>query len=332
MATTWLDMSALYGSTPDVVHALRSHKGGKLLTQEAQARGTSGKSSYLPYNHMNVSTCTRPSVDTLDLFAGGDPRTNEDWVMLGIHIVPARPQPHLRSPRQATSRVRRRAALQTVRMVMRAKHMVIINSYQMAHWTDEMPRLNDDGLPLHRQMFDEDALDISPVTTYLWPLVIKGGKPMTVSVEMAVIYRFHEFINPSFPIKDGNNETLWEQDRFATGFNASSFVDAGLEYVIRGMLATHIPNFKSGVDENFRSAGKYRGQPFDLVTWSIIHEREQGLSTFNQYFRAYNEQDPAIEVPIRDTFKKFSSDPQAIADLKRLFKHPDEVDLVLAAS
>ncbi|KAK8004685.1 hypothetical protein PG990_010722 [Apiospora arundinis] len=144
---------------------------------------------------------------------------------------------------------------------------------------------------------------------------------------MAVIYRFQEFIIPSFPIKDGNNETLWEQDLFATGF-----VDAGLENVVRGMLATHIPNFKSGVDENFRSAGKYRGQPFDLMTWSIVHEREQGLSTFNQYFRAYNEQDPAIEVPIRDTFKKFSSDPQTIADHKRLYKHPDEVDLVLAAS
>ncbi|KAK6839102.1 hypothetical protein PG987_004968 [Apiospora arundinis] len=304
MATTWLDMSALYGSTPDVVHALRSHKGGKLLTQEAQARGTSGKSSYLPYNHMNVSTCTRPGVDTLDLFAGGDPRTNEDWVMLGIHIVPARPQPHLRSPRQATPRVRRRAALQTVRMVMRAKHMAIVNSYQMAYWTDEMPR---------------------PTTTGS-RCTARCGKLMTVSVEMAVIYRFHESIIPSFPIKDGNNETLWEQDLFTTDLNASGF---GLRRR-RGMLATHIPNFKSGVDENFRSAAKYRGQPFDLMTWSIVHEREQGLSTFNQYFRAYNEQDPAIEVPIRNTFKKFSSDPQTIADLKRLYKHPDEVDLVLA--
>ncbi|KAK8004686.1 hypothetical protein PG990_010723 [Apiospora arundinis] len=146
MATTWLDMSALYGSTPDVVHALRSHKGGRLLTQEAQERGTSGKSSYLPCNHMNVSTCTWPGVDTLDLFAGGDPRTNEDWVMLEYDDE----QPY-----------------QTVRMVMRAKHMVIVNSYQMAYWTDEMPRPNDDGLPLHRQMFDEDALEISqPPPTY----------------------------------------------------------------------------------------------------------------------------------------------------------------------
>lgn len=330
MATTWLDMSALYGSTPDVAHALRSHQGGKLLTQEVQARGTSGKASYLPYNKMNVSTRTRPGVDPTQLFAGGDPRTNEDWMMLGVHTL------FLRDHNRICDLLARQRPdyddeqlYQTVRTVMSAKYMMIANAYQMAYWTDEMPWPNDDGFPLYRQMYDEDPLDINPATTYPWPLVTKGGKPMTVSVEMAVVYRFHEFIVPSFPIKDGSNATLWEQDLFATGFNATGFVDAGLENVVRGMLAAHIPNFKSGVDEAFRSAGRYRGKPFDLVTWSIVHEREQGLPTFNQYFRAYNGQDPAIEVPIRDTFDKFSTDPETVANLKRLYKHPDEVDLVV---
>ncbi|KAK8102082.1 heme peroxidase [Apiospora sp. TS-2023a] len=330
MATTWLDMSALYGSTPDVANKLRSHKGGKLLTQEVQARGTSGKSSYLPYNKMNVDTRTRPGVDPTKLFAGGDPRTNEDWMMLGVHTLFLRDHNRIcdllakQHPEYDDEQL-----YQTVRVVMSAKYMMIANSYQMAYWTEEMPWPNDDGFPLYRQMYDEDALDINPATTYPWPLVTKGGKPMTVSVEMAVVYRFHEFIIPSFPIKDGNNETLWEQDLFATGFNSTGFVDAGLENIIRGMLATHIPNFKSGVDEAFRSAGQYRGKPFDLVTWSIIHEREQGLPTFNQYFRAYNGQDPAIEVPIRDTFENFSSDPETVANLKKLYKNPDEVDLVV---
>ena len=113
---------------------------------------------------------------------------------------------------------------------------------------------------------------------------------MVVSAEMSVLYRFHEFIISSFPITDAANNTLWEQDLFSTGFNASGFIDAGLENVLRGMVGTHIPNFKSGVDESFRSAGKYRGKPFDIVTWSIIHEREQGLPTFNDYFREYNKQ------------------------------------------
>jgi peroxidase len=139
-------------------------------------------------------------------------------------------------------------------------------------------------------MYGESALEINPMNTYPWPLVTKAGKPMVVSAEMAIVYRFHEFIIPEFPIKDATNHTLWNQSVFDTGFNPQGFIDAGLENVLRGTVGTHIPNFKSGVDENFRSAGKYRGQPFDVVTWSLVHEREQGLPTFNQYFRAYNKQ------------------------------------------
>ena len=148
----------------------------------------------------------------------------------------------------------------------------------------------DIGFPLYRQMYGESDLKINPANTYPWPLVTKAGKPMVVSAEMAVVYRFHEFIISSFNITDAASNTLWEQDLFSTGFNASGFIDAGLENVLRGMVGSHIPNFKSGVDENFRSAGKYRGKPFDVVTWSIIHEREQGLPTFNDYFRSYNKQ------------------------------------------
>ncbi len=102
-------------------------------------------------------------------------------------------------------------------------------------------------------MYGQSALRINPANTYPWPLVTKKGKPMVVSAEMSVLYRFHEFIISSFPITDAANNTLWEQDLFSTGFNASGFIDAGLENVLRGMVGTHIPNFKSGVDESFRS-------------------------------------------------------------------------------
>ena len=70
MASTWLDISSLYGSTPDVANLLRSHQDGKLLTQEVQAPGTKSKASYLPFNTMHVPTNTRPGVDDDTLFGG----------------------------------------------------------------------------------------------------------------------------------------------------------------------------------------------------------------------------------------------------------------------
>ncbi|KAF5630065.1 hypothetical protein F52700_7423 [Fusarium sp. NRRL 52700] len=330
MATTWLDISCLYGSSSDVAHRLRSKIDGKLLTQEVQSPGTRLKASYLPFNTMGIPTNTRPGVEPEELFAGGDPRTNEDWLLLGVHTLLLREHNRLCDIlRKQKPTWDDEQLYQTVRLVMSAKHALIANAYQMAYWTEDMPWPRDDGFPLYRQMFGENALEINPANTYPWPLVTKNGKPMTVSAEMAVVYRFHEFIIPSFPIKDHNNKTLWEQNLFATSFNSTGFLNVGLERILAGALSSHIPNFKSGVDESFRSAWLYRGRPFDIVVSSIVHEREQGLPTFNQYFRAYNAQDPEVIVPIRDTWDKFSTDPEVIQNLKRLYKHPDDVDLVV---
>ncbi|CVL08573.1 uncharacterized protein FPRN_13175 [Fusarium proliferatum] len=330
MATTWLDISSLYGSTSVVAHRLRTKADGKLLTQEVQPLGTRAKASYLPFNTIGVPTNMRPGVKPEELFAGGDPRTNEDWLLLGIHTLLLREHNRLCDIlRKQKPTWDDEQLYQTVRVVMSAKHALIANAYQMAYWTEEMPWPRDDGFPLYRQMFGENALEINPANTYPWPLVTKNGKPMTVSAEMAVVYRFHEFIIPSFPIKNQNNETLWEQNLFDTSFNSTGFLDVGLERILAGALSSHIPNFKSGVDESFRSAGLYRGRPFDIVVSSIVHEREQGLPAFNQYFREYNAQDPEVAVPIRDTWDKFSTDPEVIQNLKTLYKHPDDVDLVV---
>ncbi|KAG8533893.1 uncharacterized protein KY384_001634 [Bacidia gigantensis] len=330
MATTWLDVSALYGSTPEVLRGLRSFSGGKLLSQEVQARGTNAKASYLPFNTMNVPTNTRPGIDPMTLFGGGDARTNEDWMLLGVHTLLLREHNRLcdilakQHPEYDDEQL-----YQTIRLALSAKYALIANSYQMAYWTKTMPWPQDDGFPLYRQMYGQSALKINPANTYPWPLVTKKGKPMVVSAEMSVLYRFHEFIISSFNITDAASSTLWVQDLFSTGFNASGFIEAGLENVLRGMAGTNIPNFKSGVDEKFRSAGKYRGKAFDIVTWSIIHEREQGLPTFNNYFREYNKLDPQVEVHIRSTFEDFSSDPEMVKNLRKLYKSPDEVDFVV---
>lgn len=74
--------------------------------------------------------------------------------------------------------------------------------------------------------------------------------------------------------------------------------------------------------------------PFDIVTWSIVHEREQGIPTFNDYWAGYAKSTPrpAVSVPVRKTFEEFSKDPEMVAALKQLYKSPDEVDLVVGES
>lgn len=272
MATTWMDVSSLYGSTEEVAKRLRSFEGGRLLEQTLVTRGTKTPGAYLPFNTMDVPTRVRPGQDPTTLFAGGDPRTNEDWIMLAVNTLFLRDHNRLcgilakQYPEYGDEQL-----YQTIRLVMSAKLQLIGNAYQMAYWSDDMPWPTNDGYPLFRAIHGEDFLEINPANTYPWPLVTKNGRPTTISAEMAVVYRFHDFIVPDFPIKDEENKTLWDQNLFDTGFDAQGFIDAGLENIIRGIVAIPIPNFHSGVDDAFRSAEKYRGSPFDLATWSRLH-------------------------------------------------------------
>ncbi len=332
-ATTWIDVSSLYGSTRSVALSLRTMKGGKLRAQ--QVNGT----AYLPFdadavlNGPAVPVRGPPGVDPATLFAGGDPRTNEDWVMLAVHTLMLREHNRLCDIlAQRQPELDDEGLYQTVRLLMSAKFQLIANSYQMAYFRG-MPWPQDDGFPLFREMMGRDWLQMNPANAYPWPLAMKHGRPTVVSAEMAVVYRFHEFIIEQFPLVDADGATLRNQSLFATGFDAHGFLDAGLDNVLRGVVSTTIPNFKSGVDEAFRSAGAYRGagpgHAFDIVVASIVHEREQGLPTFNNYFRAYNAQRPHVAVPIRARFEDFTSDPAALASLRRLYATPDDVDLVV---
>ncbi|KJR82079.1 uncharacterized protein SPSK_02952 [Sporothrix schenckii 1099-18] len=334
-ATTWIDVSSLYGSTRSVGEALRTKQGGRLKTQEVLGGTTwkapeSKKTSYLPFDTIGVPVRSPPGMDPASLFAGGDPRTNEDWVMLAVHSLLLREHNRLagiladKRPDMDDEQL-----YQTTRLLMSAKFQLIGNSYQMAYFEKDMPWPQDDGFPLFREIHGEDWLQMNPANTYPWPLAMKAGRPTVVSAEMAVVYRFHEFIINEFPIVDAGGTTLHNQSLFDTGFDAKGFIGAGLENILRGVVSTTIPNFKSGVDESFRSAGKYRGSPFDIVTWSIVHEREQGLPTFNNYFRAYNAQKPDVPVPIRERFEDFTTNPEHLAALKTLYTSPDEVDLVV---
>lgn len=65
--TSWLDMSALYGSTADVARKLRTFNGGKMLTQ----RGPDGR-EYPPYNTEGVKMFGHR--DPSKIFMFGDPR------------------------------------------------------------------------------------------------------------------------------------------------------------------------------------------------------------------------------------------------------------------
>ena len=65
-ASTWLDLSTVYGSDNVTASKLRSYQDGKLLAQI----GADGR-EYLPFNTMGVEINTLPGQDPTSVFAGG---------------------------------------------------------------------------------------------------------------------------------------------------------------------------------------------------------------------------------------------------------------------
>lgn len=56
------------------------------------------------------------------------------------------------------------------------------------------------------------------------------------------------------------------------------------------------------------------------------------MSAFRlQYYNGFRMMTPkpALDVKYRRTFEDFSSDPKMVAELKRLYKTPDDVDFVV---
>ena len=60
----------------------------------------------------------------------------------------------------------------------------------------------------------------------------------------------------------------------------------------------------------------------DLATYDIVKCRERGVPRYNDFRRQFH-MEPA------KSFEDFSSDPAIVADLKRIYRHPDDVDTMV---
>jgi len=113
-----------------------------------------------------------------------------------------------------------------------------------------------------------------------------------------------------------------------TAFDAEGFLKVGVDAVLRGMAGIQIPNFHQyqyrDMDWDFSDPNIHEG--FDLVAWTIQHERERGLPTFNQYFEYYSGKP---QVKPRKTFEEFSNNATVVQILKELYDNPDAVDLTV---
>jgi len=337
-ATSWLDLSPLYGTSKQISDKLRSFVDGKLKTSD---------DGYLPFNDMglNINSYTKKN------FAGGDPRTNQDWMVVAIHTLLHRNHNRLCD----IFKVRHgltddELIFQYARTANIANYFLILAQYQASYFEDvHFP--HDDGTIFIREFYDESLLTINNFYTYPWSFLVNNhhgedtdkhnngnskvtyNRPPTTSHEVVIGYRFHDFVPDVMSIIDDEGNVTKMVDVVLTTYDSAGFVDTGLESILRGMATDTTPGFHSGWPHSLRNFKMSLANPeefsrYDMAAFSIAQERARGVPTFNQYVREYNKRGK-VPIDVRHTFEDFSSNPVLVQRLKTLYDTPDDVDLLV---
>lgn len=326
--SNWMDLETIYGSTKEMNALLRQKDAAGALKCELIL-----DDDYLPVNdeRFNFSLPGRPGQQR-NLFAAGDLRANQDYLLMVYQTLFVREHNRMCGVlhgKYPDWNVEQR--FQTTRIVMGAKMNMIGAAYFKAYFID-VP-WPDDPTAIMRSWTGKTVLEINPLTmSYPWQMLLnpKTGDPYSLPNEFSVGYRWHDLIPASLQIFDKENNPTTLVNLAETAFNATSFKQTGINSVVEAMSVTQIPDFHSGIQDTYRSMkfnfrNPDEGNGFDLAAWAIMHERERGLPTFNEYIRKVY--DGVVPFKPRATFEEFTSNVYFQQELKRLYKTPDDVDL-----
>jgi hypothetical protein len=328
--SSFFDAGNIYGTSKETCDKLRSFKNGRLLSQI----GPDGR-EYPPFNTMGLNMV---GPRNQSIFAAGDERVNQDWLLMAMQTLLLREHNRLAGiVTQMHPQWDEEKLFQVTRHLMAAKFGMMLNAYAVGYFTEELMGYGpiDDAFTLYRLLYQKNMFQINSMFLhYPNPLGLNPqGMPIVSSHEMSVGYRFHDLLPETLPLKDERNNTIRDINLVDTMFNATGFVDTGLDTIIRGMAYYELTDFRSGTKDAYRNAhwnlrDPRVGDGFDIAAWAIISERERGLPTFNQYMRHYEATSGGkVPSPPRKTWAEFTSNVEWQKKLEELYGDVDKVDM-----
>jgi Animal haem peroxidase len=309
--THWWDASQVYGSSLEFQHQLRTHAGGKLLLSPE---------GNVPFD---------PS--TMRELAG----VNGNW-WLGL------------------------AMFHTVFM---REHNAICDRLARAHpdWDDdelfEHARLVNAALiaKIHTVEWTPALLDSSTMQTGMranwWGLMgerfarrfgrvstseevsgIPGsqtwlhGAPYAMTEEFVAVYRMHPLIPDDFSLRAAadNHEIASHTFPEIAGTKTHEILDTVPMADLLYSFATEHPGaiVLHNFPKHLQHFVKPDGSVVDLAAVDVLRSRERGVPRYNEFRRRFH------LAPAR-RFEDFSDDPSVVADLRRLYDEPEDVDLMI---
>jgi hypothetical protein len=221
----------------------------------------------------------------------------------------------------------------TARTVNVLKFQMAASSYMKQYYFDK----NTNPLRVLRDYTGDQSWQLEGFESYPWKAGLHAvtKMPPTLTVEFSIGYQWHELLPGDIFLcnvsKGAIDQCLTKVGMVSSAFSAHTMQQYGIESILSGMAASQIPHFHSGLADELRNVKHKYGGLRDLAAWTIEHERERGLPTFNEFYGASYKG----KVPIRKrvNFEDFTANTtegryKAFL-LSQLYKTPDDVDLTV---
>ena len=151
--------------------------------------------------------------------------------------------------------------------------------------------------------------------------------PFAMTEEFVSVYRMHALIPDDVPIRAVADDHLIETFPFAeiAGTYTQEVLDdkrITMEDLFYSFATTNpgalvLHNYPNPLREFSHADGT-----IDVATIDILRDRERGVPRYNQFRRRFR-------LPPLTRFEDFSDDPAVVADLRRIYGNPEQVDLMV---
>src|SRR4051794_28871239 len=309
--THWWDASQIYGSTLEFQHQLRAHSDGKLLLSPEgnvpfdpstmrELAGVNG--NWWLGLAMFHTVFMREHNAICDRLAGAHPDWDDDALFEHARLVNAALI----------------AKIHTVEWTPALLGSPTMQTGMRANWWGLLgERL---GRRLGRVSTSEEVSGIPGSQTWL------HGAPYAMTEEFVAVYRMHPLIPDDYSLRAAadNHEIANHTFPEIAGTHTHEVLDAVPMADLLYSFATQHPGaiVLHNFPKHLQHFVKPDGSVVDLAAVDILRSRERGVPRYNEFRRRFH------LAPAR-RFEDFSDDPSVVADLRRLYDEPDDVDLMI---
>lgn len=303
--TTWLDLSAVYGSDPQLDRDLQ---GGRRFRGRGQL------------SILNTPTGDILPADTDGLtgggafqgvgFLAGDVRANENDSLASQHTLWARNHNRL-----ATLIDQTHPDFNPDQVFHRARQ-INVAQFQNVVLYEWLPALLGENNP-YLVPYQEYDPDIDPQTTNAFTV--------------AALRIGHTLVSPEIQRLEANGESVPEGPiDFLASFAAPNIAEgADVDEILRGLTAGVAQEVDTQVGDSLRNGLPEPTGPvgFDLLSANIQRGRDRGLADYNQVRRTLAEFSPQFGIGPVSSFAEITSDANLQQSLQALYGSVDDIDL-----